>query len=565
MLGPLITGLGIILAFLIWLDVILLLDKLGILKKYNMSRIWFFALMWRTKKGRGLIEKISSAKKFWIGAANFGFILFFTGMLLMFTMIALSAIITITSPLVQPVGAKEVLVLPGINPYVPFIYGIIGLIVAVVAHELSHGIIARAEGFKVKSLGLLFILIPVGAFMEPDEEEVERGPRKSRMRMFTAGPMSNFILAFLFIGIFSWGFMGSLEAQDNPVIITDLAEDSTLHLALDENPKAIYSIGEIEIHSYNDLYEIEGLEPGNWTYAELRLNGDRVYLPIQAGIVVSSVGDDTPAFEAGIREGSILYSLDGELLYNSELFQDLMKETVPDQFVNLTVLEPIFLPDNRTIDLRVKAPEYLMDQLDTPIGIEYPEYVLRSYQIRLSDKYDAIPLSQFKNKGYIGIASSYLGIAGLGSEEFLDSIAHPLSSGDGFREKFLNVLYITFRLPLELSIMPFHDPLTEIYQVKGPLSALPDGVFWFLANTVFYIFWINILLGLFNALPMIPLDGGFVFRDAMVLILRRFFKDKKEEKLEAWAKKISKYASYTVLILILTSLFFPWLRVLFLA
>jgi membrane-associated protease RseP (regulator of RpoE activity) len=216
MLDQFITPLSFILALLIWTLLVILLDRNGILEKLNMSRIWFLAVMWRTKKGTGIIEKVSSPKKFWKTAANLGFITFFAGMILMFLMLGLSAVVTLTSPLVQPVGAKEVLVLPGINPYVPLIYGLIGLIVAVVAHELSHGIIAKAEGFKVKALGLLFILIPVGAFMEPDEEEVDKGPRKSRMRMFTAGPMINFFLAFLFLGLFSWGMMGSLGAEDDP-------------------------------------------------------------------------------------------------------------------------------------------------------------------------------------------------------------------------------------------------------------------------------------------------------------------------------------------------------------
>jgi membrane-associated protease RseP (regulator of RpoE activity) len=144
-------------------------------------------------------------------------------------------------------------------------------------------------------------------------------------------------------------------------------------------------------------------------------------------------------------------------------------------------------------------------------------------------------------------------------------IAHPIASANSFSEGFYNIIYITFRLPLDLKVMPFHDPLTDIYEVKGIMSILPEGVFWFLANTAFYVFWLNILLGLFNALPMIPLDGGFVFRDTMVLLLRRIFKDKDEEELEKKAKSISKIASYTVLFFILTSILFPWFRVWFLS
>jgi membrane-associated protease RseP (regulator of RpoE activity) len=188
-----------------------------------------------------------------------------------------------------------------------------------------------------------------------------------------------------------------------------------------------------------------------------------------------------------------------------------------------------------------------------------------NYSLVLDDKYDHIPLKIYRDKGYIGIGSTYLGVVGKGSEVLKDQIAHPISSAEGFSDGFYNLIYITFRLPLDLKIMPFHDPLTDIYEVHGLMSILPENVFWFLANTVFYIFWLNILLGLFNALPMIPLDGGFVFRDAMVLILGKIFKEKDEEELEKRAKTISKIASYTVLFFILTSIMFPWIRVWFLS
>ncbi|MGA1819525.1 MAG: site-2 protease family protein [Thermoplasmatota archaeon] len=564
----LVTPLSIILALLCWTFILLILEQRKVLEKLNMSRIWFLALMWRTKKGTGLIERVASPKKFWTNLANFGFILFFSGMLLMYVMLAISAFITLTSPLVRPVGAKEVLVLPGINPYVPFIYGLIGLVVAVVAHELSHGIIAKAEGFKVKALGLLFILIPVGAFMEPDEEEVNKGPRRSRMRMFTAGPMINFFLAFLFLGLFSWGMMASLGAEDDPMIITDIATTSPFHTALEEHPKAIYTVNGTEIHSYSDLYSIEGIYPGTWVNSTIKVNGDRMTFPALGGILVSNVGEDTPAEKAMMKEGSILVSMDGQVLYNSEVFHDLMEETVRGQIVNLTVLVPYYTPDGKEIILNGTYP-YPIPAADSGNGTEflppngYQNMFLQTYNIELDNKYEYVPLEQFKGKGYIGIASSYMGLAGVGSEQLIDQIAHPISSADSFSEGFFNVLYITFRLPLETKIMPFHDPLTDIYEVQGPLSFMPEGAFWFLANTMFYIFWLNILLGLFNALPMIPLDGGFVFRDATVLLLKKFMKGRKEEDLENTARRISAIASFSVLGLILISIFWPWIRVFF--
>ena len=70
--------------------------------------------------------------------------------------------------------------LPGQAIYVPIVYGIIGLCTVLVVHEFGHGIIARVEGVRIKSIGLaLFAVIP-GAFVEPDEEDVEKVNKKAR-------------------------------------------------------------------------------------------------------------------------------------------------------------------------------------------------------------------------------------------------------------------------------------------------------------------------------------------------------------------------------------------------
>ncbi len=551
-----------ILILLIWSAVVIYADKTGRLKKLNMDRIWFIALMWRTQKGRKLIDKIASPKKMWMRISTVGFIFFFTGMILMFILVSLSAWIATTSPLVKPVGAEEVLVLPGINPYVPFIYGLIGLIIAVVAHEFSHGIIARVMDFKVKALGLLFIVFPIGAFMEPDDEEVNKGPRIARMRMFAAGPIMNFILAFLFIGLFSWGMMGSLEADGDPMIVTDISKYSPLHTSIHDTPKALYSIDGTDISSYSDLYQFGGPQPGDWIILEMKMNGGVYDVPMIAGVMITGIGDNTPADDQNIPLGSIIYSLNGEKVNSSEHFSDLMDNTEKGQVINLTLL----VPENEGNDLirNVTPPQDLLDgeTVYQKIGL-FPNYTKTSFLIELDDKYDYYRMDDLKGKGYIGVTSSYLGLTGVGSKEFIEVLNRPIFSADTVSGKIANIVYITFRLPLELEKMPFHDPLTDIYDVKGPLSVIPESVFWFTANTLFYTFWLNILLGLFNALPMVPLDGGFVFRDATVLILKRFFKDRPEEKLEKTAKTISTTASLLVLFMIILSILGPRIQLLF--
>ena len=94
-------------------------------------------------------------------------------------------------------GARELsplahILLPGVNPYLPIFYGWVGLIAAIVVHEGAHGVIARSLKLRVKSSGLLFFLaIPIGAFVDVDEEELKRAAAKDSVRVMAAGPGAN--------------------------------------------------------------------------------------------------------------------------------------------------------------------------------------------------------------------------------------------------------------------------------------------------------------------------------------------------------------------------------------
>ena len=60
-------------------------------------------------------------------------------------------------------------------------FGIIALITVMVVHEFGHGIISRVEGVKIKSIGVLFLAVLPGAFVEPDEEDIQKSKRISKL------------------------------------------------------------------------------------------------------------------------------------------------------------------------------------------------------------------------------------------------------------------------------------------------------------------------------------------------------------------------------------------------
>jgi membrane-associated protease RseP (regulator of RpoE activity) len=111
-------------------------------------------------------------------------------------------------------------------------------------------------------------------------------------------------------------------------------------------------------------------------------------------------------------------------------------------------------------------------------------------------------------------------------------------------------------LPLQ-RISPFTSPLTDLYEVNGPLSVLPADTFWFLANLFYWIFWINLMLGMTNALPAVPLDGGHIFRDGLDGLLTRLRKGMGSEARDRFVRAISYSMAFFVLFLFLFQILGP--------
>jgi len=99
--------------------------------------------------------------------------------------------------------------IPGVQvPQMPIfipLHGWIGLFLAIIIHESSHGIQAISEKIKLKSSGFLLAgFIPIGAFVEPDEEQLKKSKDMTKLRIYSAGPASNLISIipmFIFAGL----------------------------------------------------------------------------------------------------------------------------------------------------------------------------------------------------------------------------------------------------------------------------------------------------------------------------------------------------------------------------
>jgi Zn-dependent protease len=91
------------------------------------------------------------------------------------------------------------------------IVGALGLFISIIAHEVSHSLVARRYGIPMKGI-TLFIF---GGVAEMSEEPPS--PR-SEFLMAAVGPLSSFAIALVFYGIYRLGNQGELPTPVNGVV-----------------------------------------------------------------------------------------------------------------------------------------------------------------------------------------------------------------------------------------------------------------------------------------------------------------------------------------------------------
>jgi membrane-associated protease RseP (regulator of RpoE activity) len=437
--------------------IVFILHKKGILKKYNIS-FYGPALMWRTERGIQFLKNRAKHVRFWKNYGNFSLVFCFITMVLMTALMIMTAWLVFGFTPAQRnalPGPEVALVLPGINPILPLDYLgyiLVGLIIAIVVHEFSHGILALVDKIKVKSLGILYLIVPIGAFCEPDDEEVKKANLLPRMRIYAAGPTANFVVVLLSILLFSAVFMSAVQ-------------------------------------------------------------------PASEGAIVFTVDTDSPAEHLGLQSGAIITSINGTPISNGSDYFVAWNKTKANQTISITFLF------NGVITTKQVT---LLDK--------YTEYAKRStvYVNNVS----------YKGKGYLGVQSLLRDSV---FKEYLTILKNPFSD-------FPRGMLSFYSLPLLgyfAGYNPIASPFIASYHITGPLGLLPPSLFWIIVNTIYWVFWLNLAVSLFNVLPMVPLDGGFLFNDGIRGLIVRFRKGIKDDTKEKIVKNVSLVISLLILGLIL--------------
>jgi membrane-associated protease RseP (regulator of RpoE activity) len=439
--------------------IVYFLNISGILKKYNIS-LYGPALLMRTTKGIGFLKKIANKKRLWKAYGSTGIVFCFIAMIVfvLFFLWNLTIVFGFTPEQRAELlpGPEYYLILPGINPIIPLdylFYIIIAFIVAIVVHEFSHGILTLAQNLKVKSMGLLYMIIPIGAFVEPDEKQMKKTQIGKRMRVYSVGPLSNFFTFFICLLIFSFVFMSAVQPTDGA-----------------------------------DVF--------------------RVY-------------DDTPADEIGLSTGSIIISVSDTEVKNSNEFSRIMETTIPDQTVNISYV-------------------FKGEVFDKQVNLTSKYEFYTRYIDEVNETY--------KNESFLGIQfNPYSG-------NFMNILKNPLQ--DPVYSFFIFLALPIFGLE---GYNPIISPFIESYTIEGPLAALPTNAFWIIVNILYWVAWLNLMVGIFNILPMVPLDGGYLFSDAIRTIVKRLKKDISDEKSEKIVGKVTLIFSLFILFVILAPIFLRYI------
>lgn len=129
-----------------------------------------------------------------------GFAAFITMSLLMYAFIVVSAVastLIFGTTAIADTAPGLTLILPGIN--IPLFEGLLALIIILMVHEGSHAILSVIGKIPILSSGVAFFgIIPIGAFVEPDEKRLATKSSQVQKRVVVAGSAANLVTSIFF-------------------------------------------------------------------------------------------------------------------------------------------------------------------------------------------------------------------------------------------------------------------------------------------------------------------------------------------------------------------------------
>jgi len=467
-------------------------------------------VMFKTSRGVYLLDRVAKYKRFW---RIFGTISKVMALFLMIAIIMILALNLTVVPLMMNspgIGVEYALAIPGLNPIIPLLYGVIGLVVAVAIHEIAHGIQTRANDMDVESTGILYAVVPIGAFVEPNNDQIEKCGRKARSSMFAAGIAVNLTVAIVLFLVMSMGMMGTMSSPyGDKAAVTNVTSGSPAEHSGIGFSSVILKIDDDNVMTFKDLMDYEFETGVKYDISYGTKDGPFTARDVYLGAYVSAVVSGSPIYEAGITSGNFfITAMDGQDITTFNGFTEMLGEYSPH--------------DTITIEYATYSSGTLTAQ--TPVDVT---------------------LGDNNGRAYLGIYYSFSGFSFTTPDTVLEAMRNPFHNAESITDAaYAAISYIGMPMrgysPLPAEMMWWYES-----------SVMSDDVFWVVLQTIFWIFWLNLVLAVTNALPAVPFDGGYLFRDGVGAIVDRTHKNSTPERREKIVNGATRIVSYIMLLILM--------------
>jgi membrane-associated protease RseP (regulator of RpoE activity) len=234
----------------------------------RVERQAFVLFLVRTKRFQGIMDSLGSRR---ITRPVSWFLLY---LMPVACAIALFLFLSELGVLLSPRGAEIAqnvrglsilgnLGIPGLNPYIPFVYGWIALVIAMVVHEGAHGVVTKSLGLPVRSSGLVFFLfVPIGAFVEPDEAALKSARAWDHERILGAGVGVNLIVGLVSL-LLLLAVVSSMTPVSNGLWVTQTIKNSPAASIGIQPGDIITAVNGVPVNGQQSFQNSSWYKPGN--------------------------------------------------------------------------------------------------------------------------------------------------------------------------------------------------------------------------------------------------------------------------------------------------------------